>query len=220
MLFKRFLTFVSCCLFSLSSISAPAKVTYWDDLLPQMEKIEDPFEKLTGNQMFDLATIARYREVESQEGFVVSSDAMKEVRVASQRLEAEGVDIERLFVLREKIMQQRERFASQVNDTVLNQKHRIPGFVTPIEITGTKVTKFFLVPTAGACIHTPPPPANQLILIDYPQGMELISLATPVWVEGELKSQKSTRNVSYYDGSTDVDSVYVMAALEVEKYEQ
>lgn len=84
---------------------------------------------------------------------------------------------------------------------------------------GTKVTKFFLVPSAGACIHTPPPPANQLVLIDYPQGIELVSLMTPVWVEGQLTGHQSKENVNYSDGAANVQSVYAMKADGIEQYQ-
>lgn len=34
----------------------------------------------------------------------------------------------------------------------------IPGFMVPLEDDDNEVTEFLLVPYAGACIHTPPPP--------------------------------------------------------------
>ena len=40
---------------------------------------------------------------------------------------------------------------------------RIPGFVLPLEFDETSIKEFLLVPYFGACIHTPPPPANQVI---------------------------------------------------------
>ena len=41
----------------------------------------------------------------------------------------------------------------------------MPGFIVPIDYEGTGVTAFILVPYAGACIHVPPPPANQLVFV-------------------------------------------------------
>ncbi|MDA9351851.1 DUF3299 domain-containing protein, partial [Ascidiaceihabitans sp.] len=38
---------------------------------------------------------------------------------------------------------------------------RLPGFIVPIEYSGTGVTAFILVPFVGACVHVPPPPPNQ-----------------------------------------------------------
>jgi len=38
---------------------------------------------------------------------------------------------------------------------------RLPGFIVPIDYSGEGVTAFILVPFVGACVHVPPPPANQ-----------------------------------------------------------
>jgi hypothetical protein len=42
---------------------------------------------------------------------------------------------------------------------------RLPGYVVPLDFDGTAVTSFILVPFVGACVHVPPPPANQLVLV-------------------------------------------------------
>ena len=42
---------------------------------------------------------------------------------------------------------------------------RIPGYVVPLEKSGSGITAFILVPYIGACIHVPPPPANQLVFV-------------------------------------------------------
>ncbi|MDD1825903.1 DUF3299 domain-containing protein [Photobacterium sp. ZSDE20] len=209
--------FVLCCL-SFSSLANEVKVTYWDELVPSMELIEDPFQKLDRNQMFDMATIARFKDAQTEGGFVASDEAKQEIVEVTERLKKQDVDVEALFVAREQIMKQREALGSKPNTEVVGSKHRIPGYITPIEMDGTKVTKFFLVPSAGACIHTPPPPANQLVLIDYPQGIELVSLMTPVWVEGELTGHQSKENVNYSDGAANVQSVYAMKADGIEQY--
>ncbi|MBY6196058.1 DUF3299 domain-containing protein [Vibrio hangzhouensis] len=95
----------------------------------------------------------------------------------------------------------------------------MPGFITPIEFDDEVVTKFFLVPTSGACVHTPPPPANQIVLVDYPQGFPMTSLYTPVWVRGNLAIKKQKADVTYVDGATNVETVYSMTATSVELYE-
>lgn len=42
---------------------------------------------------------------------------------------------------------------------------RIRGFVIPLTQSAEGVTAFILAPYVGACIHVPPPPANQLIFV-------------------------------------------------------
>ena len=63
---------------------------------------------------------------------------------------------------------------------------KISGFLLPLSFNGTKVTQFLLVPFVGACIHVPPPPANQLVLVDVPQGYTTSGLWEPISVTGTL----------------------------------
>jgi hypothetical protein len=65
---------------------------------------------------------------------------------------------------------------------------RLPGFVVPLETDATTISEFLLVPYFGACIHVPPPPANQTVLVttlsDQPYEGGLFDT---VWVEGRLR---------------------------------
>ena len=70
----------------------------------------------------------------------------------------------------------------------LDKTHvRIPGFLVPIERRGMLVDEFLLVPYFGACIHTPPPPPNQVIHVRPAQPVKALSM-DPVWVSGVLES--------------------------------
>lgn len=65
---------------------------------------------------------------------------------------------------------------------------RLPGFVVPLETDGTRISEFLLVPYYGACIHVPPPPANQTVDVRLPP--ELAFEGKPfdtIWVTGTLK---------------------------------
>lgn len=66
-------------------------------------------------------------------------------------------------------------------------KGRLPGFAVPIEFDGARVYSFLLVPYFGACIHTPPPPANQMVYVEIDEGFELPSLYEPVIIEGAFE---------------------------------
>ena len=61
---------------------------------------------------------------------------------------------------------------------------RLPGFIVPIDTVGTAVTAFILVPYVGACMHVPPPPANQLVFVTTPDPYEAEGLYAPVNVTG------------------------------------
>lgn len=97
---------------------------------------------------------------------------------------------------------------------------RIPGYVLPLEFDGTKVREFLLVPYVGACIHTPPPPANQMVYVKVPDGFESEGLYAPVWVEGTMETSGGEYSVSFIDGNRPVAASYSLQATKVEKYEQ
>ena len=103
---------------------------------------------------------------------------------------------------------------------VIGETVRIPGFVVPLEFRDLKAVEFLLVPTAGACIHTPPPPANQIVHVRYPQGLEFEGLYAPVWVKGRMEAQRSVQGVRYVDGDASVETSYFMQPALVEPYLQ
>ncbi len=65
---------------------------------------------------------------------------------------------------------------------------RLGGYPVPLESDARgRSTLFFLVPYPGACIHVPPPPPNQIVLVRFPKGIELDDIYAPIWVEGKLR---------------------------------
>ena len=79
---------------------------------------------------------------------------------------------------------------------------KVPGFTVPLEDFASSATEFLLVPYVGACIHTPPPPPNQLVYIQMDEGKRAkMDGWNPVWVEGVLKIEM-TESVYGYVGFT------------------
>jgi len=71
---------------------------------------------------------------------------------------------------------------------------RIPGFMVPLEDNMRSVAEFLLVPSPQARIHVPPPPPNQMVLIDMPAGKEVEVQWGPIWIYGKLQL-KSKRHL-------------------------
>lgn len=65
---------------------------------------------------------------------------------------------------------------------------RIPGFVVPLDDFQEEGAEFLLVPYYGACVHTPPPPPNQIVMVGM-TGKKAIkmNLFDAVWLSGRLK---------------------------------
>lgn len=77
--------------------------------------------------------------------------------------------------------------STRIKPEMNKQMIRLPGFVVPLEHNDRQqVIQFFFVPYFGACLHLPPPPPNQIILVDYPDGMPLHDLNRPYWISGQL----------------------------------
>ncbi len=72
----------------------------------------------------------------------------------------------------------------------LNGKHvKLPGYIIPLDMGAQGVTEFILVPYVGACIHTPPPPPNQLVLVSTKTPWPSDNLWDAVWVTGQMRTQ-------------------------------
>jgi len=95
---------------------------------------------------------------------------------------------------------------------------RIPGYLLPLEFEGDAVSEFLLVPYVGACIHTPPPPANQIIHVKPNASFRSEGLFTPVWVTGRLSVKRSRQRVGLSDGQSGFDVGYFLEAKIVKKY--
>jgi hypothetical protein len=85
---------------------------------------------------------------------------------------------------------QAELNAAPVNPALDGKKIKIPGFISPLEVDDAKgmVKEFLLVPYFGACIHVPPPPLNQTLLVKPLEGKSIgmERMYEPVWVYGTI----------------------------------
>ncbi|NBB08817.1 DUF3299 domain-containing protein [Pseudomonas sp. SLFW] len=99
----------------------------------------------------------------------------------------------------------------------MDGKHiRLGGYPVPLE-TDAKghATLFFLVPYPGACIHVPPPPPNQLVLVRYPKGLKIDDIYTPLWVIGTLKIEKVSNDLADAAYALDAGKVRVVTEADL-----
>lgn len=74
---------------------------------------------------------------------------------------------------------------------------RIPGYVVPFDFEpGNRQTEFLFAPYMGACIHTPPPPPNQLIYVEASPAVKVDDLEAAYWLEGTLTSARQDSDLA------------------------
>ncbi len=77
------------------------------------------------------------------------------------------------------------------NPALVGQAVRIPGFVVPLEDSKEGMKEFLLVPYFGACVHSPPPPANQIIFVKPQTPAKGLRSMDTVWISGVLATERS-----------------------------
>ncbi|MDI3382967.1 DUF3299 domain-containing protein [Xenophilus aerolatus] len=99
------------------------------------------------------------------------------------------------------------------NPELNGQNVRLPGFIVPLEENKGEVSEFLLVPYFGACIHTPPPPANQILHVRPKTPAKFRAMDT-VWVSGKLVAQRndSMMGTSGYSMTADAVTKYTGGA--------
>ena len=78
-----------------------------------------------------------------------------------------------------------------VNSAVVGQTVRLPGFVVPLEESKEGLKEFLLVPYFGACVHSPPPPANQIVHVLPRSPAKGLRSMDAVWITGTLTTGRT-----------------------------
>ncbi len=91
-----------------------------------------------------------------------------------------------------------ENFIKKVEDAglkfeknLIGTKVRIDGFMVPLDVDygeALTVEQFVLVPDAGMCMHVPPPPPNQMILVHLKKPEKIRYMYQAIAIEGVLKN--------------------------------
>ncbi|MFN4900699.1 MAG: DUF3299 domain-containing protein [Betaproteobacteria bacterium] len=77
-----------------------------------------------------------------------------------------------------------------IDPTHINSAIRIAGYVVSLDANRKQISEFLLVPYFGACIHLPPPPANQIILVRLKKPTSKLASMDTVWVQGTLREAR------------------------------
>ena len=204
------------------AIAEDAREITWKDLLPSgLAKFDDPFAELSEQQLRDLGMIARFRSLLARDAIDSDGESAGKAAKLIAEFEAQGINVDWILSQRERVIMERRKRGEHVDTGMAEKMVRIPGYVLPLREGEDKVFEFLLVPWVGACIHTPPPPANQIVHVKLEKGFDLgDDMYTPVWVNGVMKTERNNPELSFVDGKQNIDVSYVMQADGVELYKE
>ena len=98
--------------------------------------------------------------------------------------------------------------STEVKQEFNGKRVKIPGFIVPLAFDETRmISEFFLVPYFGACLHSPPPPPNQIIHSKFAGGISLDDIYEPFWLEGTLSVGIEATDIGTAAYKIDVDRV-------------
>jgi len=190
----------------------------WTDLVPPVGTLADPLAKQPMNVRYDLGFIAKVI-ADAKSGLIASTGPeYLQAMALKKRLSGRGIDVDRLV----RSVAQRDteiaRRSAKINTRLNGQFVRIAGYALPLELTDGGVRELLLVPTVGACIHVPPPPANQIIHGRLGESWKPKGLYEPVWLTGRIEARSGNRSLSFVDGQANIAMGYTMQVTKVEPY--
>jgi len=140
------------------------------------------------------------------------SDLMFDARQFAELVDDPMAALKEEQALNSSALSSSELSPSETVPTLDGQMVRIPGFVVPLVEDGLKITEFFLVPYFGACIHVPPPPANQMIHVTIKSGINIDSIYDAISVVGKLQVATVANEMG--------TAGYTLQAVKVEPYQE
>jgi len=211
---------LACALLAPGANAEAPRQLMWEDLVPKVAASENPFSKLTKDQLAKLSDVAAVRDRKAKTDSKLSAAELDNEQALTRKLQDSGVDVDGLLTRRKEMAEQQRVRGQTLNSTLDGQLVRLPGYLLPLEFSGKLVTEFLLVPWVGACIHTPPPPPNQIVHVKADKPFEMASVFMPVWVTGKLTAASTKKSLFLIDGSSDIDIGYSLHASQVEAYRE
>ena len=197
----------------------PLKVT-WENLVPPAPPLKDPLSHLSADHQVELELVYTAREMKRRGLTGGNGPPVAEALNMEAKLKQDGLDIDGLLARYHEYNQTLVKLGEAVVPGLDNRDIRIAGYALPLEFTGKGVTEFLLVPYVGACIHSPPPPPNQMVFVRLNQSFLIKDLYAPVWVTGRMAIKPTMNQLSLVDGRANVNTGYMLAATGVEEYKE
>lgn len=93
---------------------------------------------------------------------------------------------------------------------IFGKEITIKGFMMPLDYDSKTVVEFLFMPYVPSCMHVPPPPANQLVLVKMKKGISVQPSFFPIELTGKIT----------LDANKDLESSYKMEGLKIKELKQ
>ena len=197
------------------------KAVPWNRLAPENGKpFNDPFTKLTSEQLADVSYVVRVRRLIAEEKIEADGVDAKAADTLTRKLKAEGVDIGWLMQQRERVRQIRglqvDAFSKSVAKSLKSELVTVSGYATPIRNRAGKVVEFLVTPTTAMCSHSSAPPSLQVVHVNSNGEHAPQEPGTPVIVSGSLIAE--TKTTPYLTGNRvlSVTSAYKLIPRDIQ----
>ncbi|MFK7941554.1 MAG: DUF3299 domain-containing protein, partial [Paracoccaceae bacterium] len=199
----RWMILVSILLASSAQAENP-RVVDWQALIPDHAPLADPLDGVPMSVRFDLGFAAQVLS-DARAGVIAEGGPEHNIAMGVlESLKARGMDADRLidaFANRDAELQARKTATVPTLDGAFV---RIAGYALPLGASEEGVSEFLLVPYVGACIHYPPPPANQMVLASLATPHRFEDRFEAVWITGYLTARSAQQSLHYVDGAANV----------------
>jgi uncharacterized protein len=198
-----------------TSLWAASEQVEWPDLIDQSTQVfDDPYRDMSSDQIRDLITVVRLRDVVQKNPS--NANAHAQLEATETLLQQAGFDIDWLIDQRWVVAERRTQAALAGNPDIDGQTVALAGFAIPAppDSDGTPVA--YLVPERGMCSHKPPPQPNQMIRVRLTTGWTPQSLHEPVRLTGVLVIDPTERMMQVVDGPQAMRATFRMDAQRVE----
>lgn len=210
-------------LFGTEQESKPGTQLSWESLIPEAPHLDNFLETLPSEQLDALETMDYWKSYpEDAQGNQLAyqrEEAKKLVEQDRAKFAKQGVSIDALY-------QQYLDWAAEVDrqgrltvKKLDGKRVAIAGYLLPLDFDPKGGTEFLLVPYVGACIHVPPPPPNQVVYVKSSSPQQVTDFFEPVMITGNMRVESGKRNLSFMDGSDDVDTGYILERAMIEPYD-
>ena len=197
------------------------KLIDWTNLQPELPPLQDPFSSLTQDQRFDIETIIWARGLSTEERDLdYNRQPVEDAAKFERQFEKAGLNVSKMLEDYRTFQVEIARRQGLVNTSLNDTPVKIAGYLLPLEFSEKGETDFLLVPYVGACVHVPPPPANQMVLVRLDKKKVVKDLFTPVWVSGKLKTEELSSSLNLSDGSRKVLVGYNINQAKVVDYKE